>query len=412
MPSKPLSKGEIAKAKPRDRAYKLADGGGLHLYVSPKGAKLWRMEARFVAPDRDGVVRKAPRLLSFGTYPDVGLDQARAAREVAKAAIRAGKDPRGIKASASPIFAAVGESFGDYADAHIKRMRAEGRAETTISKHKWILEDLAKPLRWRPVGEITPREVLGLLRGLEATGRYETAKRARVFMSMVFRLAVIEGAAQSDPTAALRGALITPKTAHLKARTDPKAFGELLRAIDSYRGDRVRAAMKLNALTALRPGELRQSRWDEIDLREATWVVPMGRAKMRREFKLPLARQSVEILKELRRDGEGKSEFVFPSLRSPTRPMSEATVLAALRAMGFDDHTGHGFRSSFSTLANESGLWSPDAIERQLAHLDSNAVRAAYNRGQFWEERVRLSQWWADEIDRLKRQSEVAELVG
>jgi integrase len=221
----------------------------------------------------------------------------------------------------------------------------------------------------------------------------------------VFRFAVATGRAQRDPTGALRGALTTPVVNHRAAIIEPKAFGGLLRAIASYEGvPETRAALELLALTFVRPGELRSAEWADFDLAAGIWAIPAAKMKMNRPHRVPLATQAIAILSELQLlTGQGK--FVFPSIRSAARCMRENTINAALRRLGFakDEMTGHGFRSAASSMLNESGLWNADAIERQLAHADSDSVRRAYARAGFLDERVRMMTWWADRCDEMRR---------
>ena len=251
-----------------------------------------------------------------------------------------------------------------------------------------------------PIAGITAREVNTAIKPVEAAGKYETARRLRATMSRVFRFAVATDRADNDPTSALQGALIRPTPTPRAAITDISDLRALYRSIDGYGGQMTtRAALKLLALLAPRPGELRQARWSEFDLQERVWTIPADRMKMRRPHRIPLCAAAVDIIREVK-TVTGWADYVFPSIRSPRRPLSENTLNVALRTMGYDNSqmTSHGFRASFSTIANEFGLWSPDAIERSLAHLDANAVRRAYARGEHWDERVRLGEWWADQL--------------
>lgn len=239
--------------------------------------------------------------------------------------------------------------------------------------------------------------VLKCLRKVEAKGNYETARRLRAKIGAVFRYAIANGVAETDPTYALRDALIRPTVTSRAAIIDPKALGGLLRAIDGFEGQMTtRIALRLLALLAQRPGELRHATWEEFDLGNAVWSIPAERMKMRRTHRVPLPDAALALLSELR-ELTGSGRYLFPSLRSVARPMSENTLNGALRRMGYggDEMTAHGFRATFSTLANESGLWNPDAIERALAHVEANEVRRAYARGEHWDERVRMADWWA-----------------
>ncbi len=255
-----------------------------------------------------------------------------------------------------------------------------------------------------PIADIAAPDLLGELRKIEAKGNYETANRVLQLSSRVFRYAVSTAKLASDPSRDLRGALTAPKPKHYGAITDAKRAGELLRAIDGYQGQKVtKLALKLSPHVFVRPGELRHAEWKDIDLPGALWTIPAEKMKMGKEHLVPLSRQSSELLKQIHAI-TGPSGYVFPSIRTRTRPMSENTVNAGLKRLDFtgDEMTAHGFRALASTLLNESGKWHPDAIERALAHGDEDRVRAAYHRGGHWDERVKMAQWWSDYLDGLR----------
>jgi integrase len=259
------------------------------------------------------------------------------------------------------------------------------------------------------IAEIEPADVLTAVRKIEAKGNLESARRTLQLASMVFRYAVATARLRSDPTRDLRGALTAPKVTHYGAITDAKRVGELLRAIDGYEGQGLtKLAMQLAPHVFVRPGELRHAEWGEIDLDGALWAIPAGKMKMGKAHHVPLSRQSVAVLRELHA-ATGPSGYVFPSIRTRTRPMSENTINAGLRRLGYasDEMTAHGFRAMASTLLNESGKWHPDAIERALAHGDTDKVRAAYHRGAHWQERVEMAQWWSDYLDTLRKGADV-----
>jgi integrase len=288
-------------------------------------------------------------------------------------------------------------------------MVLEGRADATTSKANWLLEQLA-PIAASPIADLKPVEVLAALKRIEAKGKHETARRCRSFAGRVFRYAVATGRAEADPTAVLRGAIITPKTKHHSAILDPHAVGGLLRSIDDYAGHLVtRLAMQLLPHVMTRPGELRQAKWSEFDLENAVWKIPAERMKMRRPHAVPLSRQVVAYLVELKAL-TGPDGFVLPAFHTSRRSLSENTINQAFRRMGYavGEVTAHGLRTTASTLLNESGKWSPDAIERSLAHADKDAVRGTYNRGFYWEERVAMHQWWSDYLDSLRASVPVA----
>lgn len=396
-PAKALTDIEIRHAAARSdgKPLKLADGGGLYLWVLPSG-KYWRLKYRFAGREK---------LLALGVYPSVKAAQARALRDEAKALLRAGVDPgEARKASKARHGGAADTTFEAIAREWLA-LQQKGFSEATNKKAIWTLEVLLFPfIGHRPIDEIKPQDLLQILRRIEARGANETAHRAKSRASQVFRYAIATGRTERDPAADLRGALAPVVVTNRAALTDPVAIGGLLRAIDAYKGYPVTiAALKLAPLVFVRPGELRAAAWSEIDLDAAEWRIPAARMKMREEHIVPLARQAVAILRDELWPLTGKSSYLFPSVRSPKRPMSEVTVLAALRRMGYSrtEMTGHGFRALASTRLNEMG-WPPDVIERQLAHAERNKVRAAYNRAQRLDERRRMMQAWADYLDQLR----------
>jgi len=386
----------IRNAKPRERDYKLADGGGLYLLVTTAGGKLWRLKYRTA-----GIERK----LALGKYPGLTLGDARKARDAAKARAQTGDDPAAAKRrarTAAKLSAAT--TFGAVAEEYIDKAEREGRAPATIAKLRWARQWLQPAIGHRPVDQVEPHELLAVLRRQETRGNLETARRTRAFASRVFRYAVATARAKADPAGLLLGAVAARQPRHLSAIIEPKRVGELLRAIDDYSGLPVtRLALALSPHVFVRPGELRQAEWSEIDFDGAVWRIPAARMKKRREHVVPLSRQALAILTQLR-GLTGQGRLVFPALGKAGRPLSENTVTSALRRMGFEasEMTAHGFRAMASTLLNESGRWHPDAIERALAHRDGDQVRAAYHRGAHWEERVRMAQWWSDYLDVLR----------
>lgn len=392
----PLTDLTIRNAKAPERTVKLSDGGGLQLWIEPRGAKVWCLAYRF-----DGKQRK----FTIGHYPTVDLRSARAKREEAKQLLRDGKDPSAEKQLAKLTGKANREATFAVVAAELKVQKvAGGKASATINKFNWHIRLASPDLGKRPIADISAAEVLAVLRKVEGRGLYETAQRLRSIIGQVFRYAIATQRAKDDPTIALRGALTPPVVKSRAAVTEGKTFGALLRAIDGYDGGALtRHALQLMALLFPRPGELRLSEWREFDLEQAVWTVPAGRMKMRRPHAVPLPTQALAILVEVRKIS-GTGNLVFPSVRSVKRPMSENTMNAALRRLGYsvDEATSHGFRASASTLLNESGLWSPDAVERALAHEEEDKARRAYARGHYWEERVRMAQWWADYIDFLR----------
>lgn len=393
-----LSLFSIQHAKPREKPYLLTDGQGLHLLVTPQGRKLWRLRYRF-----DG----KQNMLGLGAFPEVSLAVARDKRTDARRLLADGKDPSAVRKSVQTAAALAAENtFGAVTRDYLARLQAEGIAEVTLSKNRWLLEDLAAPLSERPITAITPAELLDLLKRIEKSGRRDTARRLRGTIGSVYRFAIANLKAETDPSYALRGALLKPNVQHRPAITDERQLGALMCSIDEYDGwPTLKAAMQLLALTMTRPGDVRHMRRSEINFPKATWHIPAERTKMRRSHDVPLSKQALTILRDIWRLSEGW-ELVLPSIRSPKKPLSENAMNAALRRMGYEKHevTAHGFRSSASTILNERG-YSPDVIEAALAHEDENEVRKAYNRSKYLPQRVELMQEWADLLDRFRDES-------
>jgi integrase len=396
----------IKAAKPREKNWKLADEKGLYLLITPAGGKLWRLKFRHHAKEKK---------LSLGAYPEVGLSKARKLRDAAREQLAEGQDPAlerkkarfTAKLSAGTSFAAVAKEYID------SKMVGDGRADATITKARWFLEQLEPAIGTMPLADVDPQMLLAALKKLEAKGRHETAKKCRSFASRVFRYGVATGRCKSDPAQLLQGALIAPKARHYAAILEPTKLGQLLRAIEAFSGSPVTmAALRIAPHVFVRPGELRHAEWSEFDLKGGIWNIPAGKMKARRPHAVPLSKQVRDMLKELR-PLTGRGKYVFPSARGASRPMSENTLNASFRRMGFekDEVTAHGLRATASTMLNESGLWNPDAIERALAHGESNATRGAYHRGLHWNERVEMAQWWSNHLDKLRAGGEVVKLA-
>ena len=395
-PKMPLTDTRLRQLKSEQKPYKVSDGGGLFVLVTATGSRLWRLKYRF-----DG----KEKLLSFGSYPETTLARAREKRAEAKSRLADGIDPAAkAKADKEEDAALNVHTFGNIAAELVEKLRKEGKAETTLHKKQWLLDMANKDFGGMPVRQITPAMVLETLRKVEALGNYESAKRLRSTIGQVFRYAVATARADNDPTYALRGALIAPKVTHMAAATTLDEFTEVVRAVWQYVGGApsTRAALKLMALLYTRPGELRLALWEEFDLEARTWTIPASRTKMRRAHVKPLSKLAVEILEDLRHE-TGSNYRVFPSSIARDKPISENTLNQALRRMGFekDQHTSHGFRASASTLLNESGLWDKDAIEAELAHVGADQVRRAYHRALYWDERVKMANWWSSEIEKM-----------
>lgn len=391
-----LTAGAIKNAKGRPKPYKLTDSDGLYLLVAPNGARYWRMNYRHLGKQKT---------LAFGVWPDTSLADARAQRDAARKVLAKGSDPaEQIKLERIAASVAASNSFKAVADEWLAKAEREGRSAVTMKKLRWLTDFINASVGKRPIASISAQELLVMLRKMEGKGRYETAKRLRSTCSQIFRYAIATARAERDVAADLRGALIAPRPVHRAAITSPTEAGGLLRALEAFEGlPNTKAALRLLPHVFVRPGELRHAEWADFELDKAVWTIPPHKTKMRRPHSIPLSGQALAILGTIEHDA-GYSRFLFPSLRSTDRPMSENTINAALRRMGFaqDEMTGHGFRAMAATLLNEMGLWHPDAIERQLAHQDNNAVRRAYTRGEHWDERVRMMQHWSDHLEFLR----------
>jgi integrase len=372
---------------------KIYDSKGLYLLVSPPRSPGWRLKYYF---------SKREKLLSLGTYPEITLKRAREKRDDARRILKDGADPslerQKVKLAQADTLKLIAEEWLGKQD--------ERLAESTLSRDRGRLETFVFPkLGSTPLRSISPADLLACLRKMEAKGIHESALRVRSLCGRIWRFAIATGRADRDITADLKGALTAPTTKNFAAITEPARIGDLLRAIHGYQGQpATAAALKLAPLLFVRPGELRGAEWSEFDLesKEPTWRIPGARMKMGEQHLVPLSTQAVAVLRELEAiTGDGK--FLFPSLRTPARCMSNNTINAALRRLGYDsdEMVGHGFRSMASTCLNEQG-WHPDLIELQLAHAERNKVRAAYNRAERLAERRKMMQAWADYLDGLK----------
>lgn len=400
----PLTDAAIRTAKPGEKPYKLADERGLFLLVNPNGAKWWRLKFR---------VEGKEKALSLGTYPDTSLKEARSKRDEARKQLAEGIDPsqqrKAIKAAREGVTA---NSF----EVICREWLENKRSNIEEAQYKKALARLEKDVfPWmgsRPIAEITAPEVLAVLRRIDARGARYTAHKAKSEISQCFRYAIATGRAERDPCPDLRGAIPAPKTENRPAITDPKAAGELLRAIDGFKGTFVvRCALLLAPLLFVRPGELRKANWDGFDLDKGEWRYFINKTKT--EHLVPLASQAVAILRELHAL-TGHGSYVFPG-RDPKRPMSDAAVNAALRRMGYDtktEITGHGFRAMARTILHEELHIKPEVIEHQLAHQVADALGTAYNRTKFLKERKIMMQQWASYLDNLKEGAAVIPLKG
>jgi integrase len=351
-----LTNAECRTATPGPKLEKLSDGGGLQLWVQPTGARLWRLAYRF---------RGKQKLLALGAYPTVSLSRARQARDDAKRLLAAGVDP-GTERKRLTRKQAAAVTFRAIADEYLLKLKRERRAEATLTKAKWLLAFATAEFGETPIKDVDAPLILRALQAVERRGRYESARRLRSTVGSAFRYAIATARVNADPTYALRGALTHARPTPRAAITDPAALGALLRAIEAFDGQPgTRIALQLMALLFPRPGELRAAEWVEFDFSRAIWAIPAARTKMRRPHRVPLSRQAVDLLLVLK-SLCGTSNLLFPSVRSLSRPISDNTMNAALRRLGYtkNEVTVHGFRASASSLLNEAGRWHPDAIER------------------------------------------------
>ena len=391
----PLTDTAIKNAKAQDSQYKLFDGGGLFLLVAPSGGKWWRLKYRFGGKEK---------LLSLGTYPLVSLKDARGRRDEAKKLLEGGVDPglhrQAVKAS---ILSAQGNTFEVVA----REWFAKHSPSLVESHRKKILSRLERQLfpfiGAYPIDQLEAPHILAAVSHAEKRGAVETAHRLVQLCGQVFRYAIVTGRAKHDISADLRGALQSVTVQHRAAITEPKQIGALLRAIDGYQGYfPVTCALRLAPHVFLRPGELRQGEWAEINFEAEEWRIPPEKMKMRQTHIVPLSPQALAVLEELR-PITGRGRYLFPSIRSADRPITDEALLAALRGMGFtkEEMSVHGFRGMASTLLNEKG-YNRDWIERQLAHGERNGVRAAYNYAEYLPERRRMMCEWAEYLDELR----------
>lgn len=394
----PLNDTRLRALKPRPKVYRVADMDGLCIEVRPTGARCWRFRYRFAG---------RANMIDVGDYPAVGLQEARRERDKLRAMVRQGVDPSAARRSELARMQDDGDGFEAVAREWLAKQGAWSPA--TLAKATALLETWAFPwIGRRRLGEVTVGDMLQVIQRPEAQGKIETAQRLKQRCGQVFRYGIPSGRCDSDPTASLRGVLRTVKVRHHASLTDRARVGGLLRAIDSYPGTFVvLCALRLSALTFVRPGELRAWEWAEIDATDSVWRIPANKMKMRTPHLVPLSRQALAVLDELR-PVTGRGRYVLPSARGGGRPMSENAVRVALRTLGFtnDDMTAHGFRSMASTLLNEAGF-NRDWIERQLAHSERDAVRAAYNYAEHLAERRVMMQAWADLLDKLRRGGEI-----
>ena len=394
----------IRNAKPTDKPFKLYDGDGLYLQITPSGGKWWRFKYRFADKEK---------LLSVGTYPEIGLKEARARREAGRKLVAEGVDPsENRKATKAARVERDANSFEVIAREWFAKFSA-----TWVSSHGDRIvarfeRDIFAKMGGRPIAEITALELLTVVRQIESRGALETAHRALGDCGRVFRYAVATGRAERDPSGDLRGALTPVKGEHFAAVTEPSNAGALLRALNGYQGTQtVAAALRLAPLVFVRPGELRNALWADIDLDAAEWRYHV--TKTDTDHIVPLARQAVEILRDLHAL-TGHGLYVFPGARTNGRPMSDNAILAAMRRLGIskEEMSGHGFRAMARTILDEVLNVRVDLIEHQLAHAVRDANGRAYNRTAHLPERKKMMQQWADYLDELASGNVIAGKFG
>ncbi len=394
----PLTDVQVRNAKAKNKAYRLYDGDGLILLVTPSGGKLWRFKYRF---------NNQERRLALGAYPAISVADARQMREEARSQVAQGIDPAAVRKARKQAATAPdgGETFELVAREWHEKFKRNWKPDYADGVMRKLERDVFPWIGKRAIADLKAPELLTVLRRVEGRGALYTAHNLKGIAGQVFRFAVATGRAERDPSADLTGALPPAKETHLAAITDPKKVGPLLRAIAGYQGHfETKCALRLAPYFFVRPGELRHAEWAEMDLEEALWTIPGEKMKMGESHLVPLCRQAVGILTELR-PLTGAGKYVFPSPRSSSRPMSENAVLAALRQMGYEKGvmTGHGFRAMARTILAEVLEVPVDVIEHQLAHTVRDALGTAYNRTKYLAQRREMMQVWADYLDGLKQ---------
>lgn len=395
----------IRKAEPRDKPYKMADGGGLHVLVTPAGGKLWRLKYRI-----DG----REKLLSLGKYPDVPLARAGELAAVARRKIADGLDPAAEKATAKARRKEIEHppevvTFAKVAEAWMAEM-APSKHMRTAARLDSFCDYACDEIGHLAINQVRAFDIMQMVKGINATGKHETARRTFSTVGRIFRYAVAHNLVDRNPASDVKLADFLPsaETRHFACLKDPKAIGGLMRAIDEYEGSpTTRLALKLAALTFVRPGELRHAEWTEIHEDAAEWRIPAEKMKAKALHIVPLSKQALAVIEELR-PLTGGGLYLFPSERSDQRAMSDNTVNAALRRMGYtrEEMTGHGFRGMASTRLHELG-YSHQVIEAQLAHAERDEVAAAYNHALYLDDRRKLMQAWADQLDELRKGAKV-----
>ena len=394
----PLTDTAVRQSRPQAKPVKMYDERGLYLEVRPTGGKWWRLKYQHGGKEK---------LLSVGTYPDVGLKLARQRRDEARSLLVSGIDPSANrKAVKAAKVGSAANSFEAVTREWLAKFSAQWVPRHAVRVTRLFERDVFPWLGGKPIAEVSAADLLSILKRIDERGANDTAHRARQSLGMVFRYAVATGRATGDPSAALKGALPRNKGNHFAAVTDPAKLGPILRMLDSYQGSLVvQCALRLAPLVILRPGELRHGEWTELDFTQALWTIPACRMKMGLDHVVPLSQQAVAILGELH-SVTGHGRLMFPSARGGNRPMSDMAALAAMRSLGIgkDVATGHGWRATARTLLDELLGYAPHLVEHQLAHAVKDANGRAYNRTTHFPERKAMMQAWSNYLDKLKRQ--------
>lgn len=399
----PLTNVKVRNAKPGEKQRKLSDSDGMYLLVTPNGGKCWRLKYRYVGKEK---------VLALGTYPEISLADARQRREDARKLLANGVDPGAVRKAQKQAKTESTETFEVIAREWYAKYTPTWKPSHSERLLRRLERDVFPYMGARPIAEIKAPALLAVLRRVESRGTLDTAHRVRSTCGQIFRYAVATGRAERDPSGDLKGAIPPPQEGHMAAITEPVKVGELLRAIDTYQGSFVvKCALKLLPLLFCRPGELRHAEWSEINFESAEWNIPAHKMKMKQAHLVPLPKQSIAILQELKQL-TGASRYVFPSGRSFDRPMSDNALVAALRRMGFEkgEMTAHGFRATARTLLDEILQVRPELIEHQLAHAVRDPNGRAYNRTAHLAKRRKMMQTWADYLDGLKRGAKVIPL--
>lgn len=384
------------KSTPFDtKPYKITDGKGLYLYVG-RSFKSWRYDYRF---------QGKRKTLSLGEYPEISLSRARSLHFDARRDLAEGIDPAHQKQIKKQ------EQLGIYEDSfqHLAQEWYDRQLTRWTHGHSRTIKSRLEQNVFPWIGDmriqqVTTRDILEICRRIEDRNAFETAHRVKSICSQIFRYCIALDLCDSDPCRDLKNALTPSRPRHMPAITEPQEVGGLMRAIQGYRGNSVtRLGLQLAPLVFVRPGELRHAEWKEFDFEQKLWKIPGEKMKMRQVHLVPLSKQALKILDDLN-TLTGKGKYLFPSVRTTDRPMSDNTLLSALRRLGFDrdEMTVHGFRAMASTLLHEQG-WSTEFIEKQLAHNDRNSVRAAYNHAEYLRDRIEMMQFWADHLEELRR---------